>query len=162
MTMALYAGPPIDAGPISLVAPEEERLRPLLAEADLPDHEKGWLAHASGDSGSLYFCVSLHGRPVGQIMLHDMELAQHQSLVGYHIFAQADRRLGFGSAALRAVCRHAYGELGMQRIVAITSLDNHASRRTAEKAGFREAGPAREGPHLIAYEWLASDVIIPS
>jgi hypothetical protein len=39
----------------------------------------------------------------------------------------------------------------LRSLVIITGTKNAASQRIARKAGFSEAGPAREGPHLVAY-----------
>ncbi len=84
-------------------------------------------------------------------MLHDMDLGAGEGMVGYHIFRTRDRGRGYGTSALNALCSYAL-ELGLQRLVVITSVDNAASRRIAEKCGFRFIGPAREGPHLVVFE----------
>ena len=134
--------------------PEPKHLVAALAEADLTDEEKEWFRRAQRDDGCFYFVVQHQAKLIGQVVLHDIDRKEQEALIGYHVFRSEDRRQGYGSDALRAICDYAAGELHLRRLLVITSLDNLASRRIAIKAGFRELGPAREGPQLIVYERL--------
>jgi RimJ/RimL family protein N-acetyltransferase len=154
--MTVYDGPPIDAGAVALVAPVEAALRQAIEHSEgLTERERSWLDNASTDRTCLYFAIERDSRLVGQIILHDIDSERAEAMVGYHIFRAADRGTGTGAAALRALCDYAFGELRVGRLVIITTLDNAASRRLAEKCGFRETGPAREGPHLVTYQRTA-------
>jgi RimJ/RimL family protein N-acetyltransferase len=68
-------------------------------------------------------------------------LIQRDSLdapdLGY-AFLQAHHGQGFATEAAAAVLRHARDVLGLRRLHAITSPDNHGSVRVLEKNGFRE------------------------
>ena len=152
--MAIYQGPPRPFRLISLVQPEPKHLLAALAVADLTDQEKEWFRRAQRDDGCFYFVVQRQERLLGQVFLHDIDRKEQEALIGYHVFRSEDRRQGYGSDALRAICDYAAGELHLRRLTVITSLDNLASRRIAVKAGFRELGTAREGPHLVVYERL--------
>ena len=154
--MTVYRGPPLAGGPVSLAEPHEHGLAAALQGADIGDDEKAWFARAAGDETICYFAIERDARLIGQVMLHDIDWSASEALVGYHIFLPEDRGQGSGSAALAAACRYALGQFGLRRLVAITTYDNAASRRIAAKAGFREIGPAREGPHLVAYELVAA------
>ena len=57
--------------------------------------------------------------------------------------ASGARGRGVASAAVPAVCRWAYGALGLTRLVAHVNVGNGASRAVAEKAGFRLEGVRR-------------------
>jgi RimJ/RimL family protein N-acetyltransferase len=163
--MSIYEGPPLPAGQVSLVRPEPAALTALLPRAALPDHEKSWYERAGNDGSILYFCIEHAGRPIGQIFLHDIDRKAREALVGYHLFHPEDRRRGFGTSALGALRDYAFSNLNPQRLVIITALDNVASRRIAEKSGFREVGPAREGPERVVYERVAGsapDIIQPA
>jgi len=148
----MYKGQPIPTGEVSLAQPEPVTLAALLSEADLTEHERGWYGRAESDASILYFCILQDGRPTGQIMLHDIDEAAREALIGYHIFRRSDRGRGIGTLALGAVRDYAFAHLNLRRLVIITTLDNAASRRIAEKCGFIETGPAREGPELVVYE----------
>jgi RimJ/RimL family protein N-acetyltransferase len=52
-------------------------------------------------------------------------------------FLPEHRGKGYAAEAARAALAHGRGELGLGRILAITSLDNDASGRLLEKLGFR-------------------------
>ena len=151
--MAVYGGAARLSGPVALTAPRPDALAVALTTAELVDDAKTWFAQARNEESVLYFTIEAAGRLVGQIVLHDIDLPLREAMVGYHVFRAEDRGQGYGTAALRGLCAYAAQEMHLRRLVAITSLDNSPSRRRAIKAGFREIGPAREGPHLIAYEW---------
>jgi RimJ/RimL family protein N-acetyltransferase len=102
------------------------------------------------DDSTLYFAVRYRRRLIGQIMLHDM--VEREAMVGYHIFAAERRGRGYGTGALWALCRFAFDQAGCDRLVIITSVDNVASRRIAEKCRFVEIGPAHEGQDRVVYE----------
>jgi RimJ/RimL family protein N-acetyltransferase len=52
-------------------------------------------------------------------------------------FLPEHRGKGYAAEAAAATLAHGRDELGLGRILAITSLDNHASGRVLEKLGFR-------------------------
>ena len=160
--MAIYQGPPRPFRLISLVQPEPKHLLAALAVADLTDQEKEWFRRAQRDDGCFYFVVQRQERLLGQVFLHDIDRNEQEALIGYHVFRSKDRRHGYGSDALRAICDYAAGELHLRRLLVITSLDNVASRRIAVKAGFRELGAAREGPQLVVCERLPGIETSPS
>jgi len=56
--------------------------------------------------------------------------------IGFAFLARHERQ-GYGVESARAVMAHARGALGLQRIVAITSVDNHGSIGLLEKIGLR-------------------------
>jgi len=80
------------------------------------------------------------GHVVGSIGLHlaDDETAH----VGYWCAAEARGR-GVTTRALRRVCRYALDELGLARVGLTADVENLASQRVAEKAGFRREGVLR-------------------
>jgi RimJ/RimL family protein N-acetyltransferase len=90
---------------------------------------------------------------VGQIFLHDIEPRQGVSLVGYHLFEREMRGRGIGTRALRLLQRFVIETDELRALVLITSGDNVASRRAAEKAGFVHIGPPREDPTGVALRW---------
>lgn len=150
--MSFYSGNPLAAGFISIHKPEEEEMRGALASAQLSPEQANWFERARDNASTLYFAISARGHIVGQIFLHDMDRGSCAAMAGYHIFRKRDRGRGIGTTALALLCTYSAVELHLRRLVAITSHDNVASRRTAEKAGFRYKGPATEGGGLVVYE----------
>ncbi|MEZ0068354.1 RimJ/RimL family protein N-acetyltransferase [Streptacidiphilus sp. MAP12-20] len=62
--------------------------------------------------------------------------------VGYWT-APAQRRQGFTTEAVRAICDWAFRELGVARVEWLARVGNTGSRAVAEKAGFRFEGTLR-------------------
>jgi RimJ/RimL family protein N-acetyltransferase len=83
--------------------------------------------------------------------------------VGY--WTRSDRAgRGYATEAGRAVVDFAFSEVGLHRLELRAGVENPASRRVAEKLGFRPEGTLREGcPHgstgydCILFGLLASD-----
>jgi RimJ/RimL family protein N-acetyltransferase len=127
-----------------------------LRSAQLTEAERSWFERSKHDDACLFFAVYLDDVVIGQTFFHDADWSNHESLVGYHIFREEQRGKGTGTAALALLRDYGVRDLGLERLVAITGTDNRASRAIASKAGFREIGPAREGEHLVVYEWTPS------
>ena len=154
--MSLYEGADVESGSVQITPTDAAQIASALDQADLSDDQKMWFVRAQRDEQCLYFSIRADRVLIGQVLLHDIDTAKHEAMVGYHIFQPSQRGRGFGTEALTALCAYAFGRMGIRRLVAITSLDNMPSRRIAAKCGFRELGAAREGPHLVVYERLAT------
>lgn len=150
--MALYDGNVIRHNEVSLVKPSQISVASALQTAELTAEQTTWFERARYDDACLFFAVLRNDLLVGQAFLHDANWPKHEALVGYHIFRTDQRGKGIGTAALTLLCEYGARHLGLQRLVAITSLDNRASRAIARNAGFREIGRAREGEHLVVFE----------
>jgi RimJ/RimL family protein N-acetyltransferase len=64
--------------------------------------------------------------------------------VGYWIRTDRTGR-GYATEAVRAVVDFAFAELGLYRLELRAGVENRASQRVAEKAGFRREGRLRQG-----------------
>jgi len=105
-------------------------------------------------------------RPVGSIgvrVLHDQGSAE----TGYHVVREARGR-GLATAALRLLAGWTFAELEVGRLQLTTHLDNPASQRVAEKAGFHREGVLRawadqrgERVDLIMWSLLPGDPTTP-
>lgn len=137
---------------VSIRPPDETALRTVPPTADIPPSGE-WLERHRAGRDTLYFSIWLHDRLVGQIFLHDIEPRQGVSLVGYHLFEPEMRGRGIGTRALRLLQRFVIETSELRALVLITSGDNVASRRAAEKTGFVRIGPPREDPTGVALRW---------
>jgi RimJ/RimL family protein N-acetyltransferase len=77
--------------------------------------------------------------------------------IGYWIAAPARGR-GLATNALKALCRWAVEDLGLERLELVTDPQNAGSQRVAEKAGFRREGTLRSA--LEYQDGRRSDSII--
>jgi [ribosomal protein S5]-alanine N-acetyltransferase len=112
---------------------EEAQL--ALVESGLAAYERGTaVPHVILDDGEL----------VGRVTLNDIVRGPFQSChLGYWV-AQAANGRGVATAAVVAIARVAFGEIGLHRIEASTLPHNAASQRVLERNGFVRIGMAPE------------------
>jgi RimJ/RimL family protein N-acetyltransferase len=79
---------------------------------------------------------------LGSISVHRIDRDQDDAEIGYWI-APAARGRGLAGLAVGAACRWAFTDLGLHRIQLFHAVDNVASARVAEKAGFTCEGRLR-------------------
>ena len=95
------------------------------------------------DSRTLVVAAADDGRAVGTVSLFSIDREQGTALVGYRT-VPAERRRGVATAALRAVARQAFDELGLHRVQLFHAVANPASCAVARAAGFGLEGTLRE------------------
>lgn len=142
--------------PPSVVEAEDALL--MLTDPDValwnpgPDHldldeARTWCARGGDwtDGSHATFSVldATSGRLLGNVSLHGIDPVQRDAQVGYRVAPWA-RGQGVATDALAAVARWAFGALGLERIELAHAVDNPASCRVAEKAGFRHEGTLRQ------------------
>jgi RimJ/RimL family protein N-acetyltransferase len=106
------------------------------------------------------------GRLVGMMGMFGYRRRSAQAEVGYWIDSRA-RGLGYATEGVRALAAWGLQEQGLHRVTLTADVDNTASRRVAEKAGFTEEGRARETAldrngswrSLVNYARVAGDVV---
>jgi RimJ/RimL family protein N-acetyltransferase len=140
-------------GQISIETPDVLAVRLAPKAADVAPAVDHWLALVD-DLEVYYFSIYSSGTLVGQILLHDIDLSSGTSLVAYHLFLPDYRGQGIGTRALRLLQEFVHTTLGLHQLIIITSRDNVASQRLAEKCGFVYSGPSREDPVTgLVYTW---------
>jgi ribosomal-protein-alanine N-acetyltransferase len=83
------------------------------------------------------YVVLTRDRVVGLLLLEDV--AAPSATVGYYV-SSAERGQGIATAALGALVQVVRQDLGVLRLVADVDPNNVASRRVAERNGFRPVG----------------------
>jgi RimJ/RimL family protein N-acetyltransferase len=79
---------------------------------------------------------------LGHLVAFGFDWAAGRAEVGYWVRAGARGR-GVGSDAVARFSRYAFEELGFVRLQAATDVENVASQRLLERAGFRQEGVMR-------------------
>ncbi len=109
-------------------------------------------------------------RAVGLCGLHRIDWRNRGCVLGIVVGEDVDRGRGFGTAAVRALVRHAFRDLGLHRVELEVYPDNVRARRCYDKAGFVVEGVRRQATFkdgafrdnvlmsVLAPAWLAADV----
>lgn len=146
--MELHDGPIVlrpwredDAARVHAVCQDHEiqRWLPTLPRPYTRDDALAFVTDALG-LGPYQFAVTEQGELVGSAGL---QVAGHETgHVGYWCAPEARGR-GITTLAVRRLCRYGLEDLGLERLVLTTDIDNVASQRVAEKVGFRREGVIR-------------------
>jgi ribosomal-protein-alanine N-acetyltransferase len=80
--------------------------------------------------------------PLGSIALRITSWEHSRAEIGYLVFPAARGR-GLAPRAVRLLARFAFERAGLRRLGILTAVDNTASGRVAEKAGFTREGVLR-------------------
>jgi RimJ/RimL family protein N-acetyltransferase len=103
-----------------------------------------WVARradwSSGDHAS--WAAVVGSVVVGSVSLHSIDPVQSDAEIGYWT-APAARGQGVAAVAVDAACRWAFAALPVERVELCHAVENTASGRVAEKAGFTLEGRLR-------------------
>lgn len=104
------------------------------------------LAWAAGADGYVYYAVEplAAGRPLGQVSYLRIEPAFGTIEIGHIWFAPQLKRSTAATEAIYLLARHAFDDLGYRRLEWKCDALNAASRRAAERFGFRFEGIFRK------------------
>jgi RimJ/RimL family protein N-acetyltransferase len=105
-------------------------------EADIRYPVEHWVSEAPGREDILYFSIFIDQEPVGQILLHDLNIHAGESLVAYHLFRPELRGQGLGTLALRLLQTYVRAQTALKKLIIITSRDNLASQQIAGNVVF--------------------------
>jgi RimJ/RimL family protein N-acetyltransferase len=100
---------------------------------------------------------------LGGIGISEVDWPQHRATAGYWVAASARGR-GIATTALRLVSGWAFERLRLGRLQLTIDVDNDASQRVAERAGYRREGVLRayvehggERRDMLLYARVATD-----
>ena len=104
---------------------------------------ESWIAKATGGEFPNTFAIAVDDRAVGGIGLHPrFDIERCSAELGYWLGKPFWGR-GLTTAAVRAITRHAFENLGLLRVFALPFEENIASARVLEKAGYVREGLLR-------------------
>lgn len=161
--MTLHTGGSYRDGGVSIGPPDVPAVRSMPRAPDVAATTLRWLERAQQCADVYYFAIILGPKPIGDILLHDINASDGVALVAYHLFAEEHRGQGIGTKALSLLQRHVVAATVLRRLVIITSDDNPASQRIAQKCGFIYTGRPQEDPeHGLVFEWETPATAAPA
>ena len=152
--MTFYTGQSYNQNEVSIGSPNPSLLQSMGTMSDVKDSIEHWFSEAQRRKDILYFSIFLDQKLIGQILLHDVNAHTGESLVAYHLFSPGLRGKGLGTRALRLLQSYVLRQTALKKLVIITSRDNLASQRIAQKCEFQYVGASREDPiNEMVFEW---------
>jgi UDP-2,4-diacetamido-2,4,6-trideoxy-beta-L-altropyranose hydrolase len=122
---------------------DEETRRASFDSSPIPfETHQRWFTDSLQSPRRKILIVIAGDTPSGVIRL---DIAGRQGIVSIHLAPEC-RGHGLGPAALDALCALAFGEIGLDLLLAAVKPDNHSSLSAFGKAGFT-ASPA--GPFVL-------------
>lgn len=104
--------------------------------------EEAWYEQVSSDDGDVHLLICVDGDPVGTVGMHVNETWGTGEL-GYMVTPEAWGE-GYCTDAVRTLCRYAFDERRLDKVVAEAYATNPGSRRVLEKVGFTQEGVHRQ------------------
>ena len=105
-----------------------------------------WLGAFDGEHRYAFAVVDTDGQFLGYAVTGVLNRKDLEVELGYAV-TPAARGRGVATQTLRQLTRWAF-DLGMHRVTALISPDNHASSRVAQKAGYTFEGVLRSMHHI--------------
>lgn len=125
-----------DAAPIAAIWADPEVTRWLGGPRE-PEKVIASVLEAAKEPPALdLWTVEHEGRTVGNCGLVEKEIAGRQEIEIAYVLATEVQGRGLATEAGAAVRDHAFGPLGLKRLVALAHPENAPSARVAEKLGF--------------------------
>ncbi len=104
-------------------------------------HES-WERGRSSETDARFVIETLAGEFAGGCGLHEISSRNRSAILGIWL-ARPHWEKGYGTAAVRTLCRFAFQEMNLQRVELGVLETNPRGRRAYEKVGFKEEGRLR-------------------
>jgi [ribosomal protein S5]-alanine N-acetyltransferase len=117
-------------------------VREMASEAEAAAWIREWAPRWQNETDACWAVVGRDDEVMGRLAVRDIDLVGGQGQCTYWMLPGARGR-GLATAAVQAVCRWAFGDIGFHRLSLIHSVANPASCRVAMKAGFALEGTFR-------------------
>jgi RimJ/RimL family protein N-acetyltransferase len=105
------------------------------------------IARIADDQGkevyTFVICVAEDERPIGEVMLTDLDRLNGSAQVGIFIGESDEWGKGYGTDAVNALVDFGFAELRLERIWLEVGTENRPAKRSYEKAGFTHEGTFR-------------------
>jgi RimJ/RimL family protein N-acetyltransferase len=123
--------------------------------------EKRWLLErmeVSATELSLAICLPSSEEHIGNIYLREINRSESQAEIHLFLGERDQRGMGYGGASIRCMIDHAFGVLGLQRIVLHVLANNTAAIKSYIACGFQLRGtldePVLKGGQPVAVQMM--------
>jgi RimJ/RimL family protein N-acetyltransferase len=112
------------------------RERAPLSLAQVERRIAGLVEEQGKDTYAFLICLVDDERPIGEVMLMDIDRVNGSAEVGIFIGEPAEWGKGYGTDAVRAIVDFGFAEQRLERIWLEVATDNPRAQRSYEKVGF--------------------------
>lgn len=106
--------------------------------------EEEWFKGVGESENGITWAIEVDGRPVGMTGIHGLDFRHGTGESGITIGDKSMWRKGVASEAMALRTRFAFRELNLHKVKSRAFMENEASKRALQKAGYRESGVLRE------------------
>ena len=106
--------------------------------------EEEWFKRVGDDPNGVQWVIEVDGRPVGMTGIHGIDWRHGNGETGIAIGDKSMWRKGIASEAMQLRTRYCFRELNLHKIRTRAFMENEASKRSLQKAGYRQSGIQRE------------------
>ena len=107
--------------------------------------EEQWFDANSGNAWPrIYAIITSEGEHIGTVGVHDVDWRSRSAEIGIMIGEPAYWGQGYGTETLRALLRHLFDQMGLNRVMLSVFADNPRAIRCYEKCGFVLEGRLRQ------------------
>ena len=105
--------------------------------------EDEWLDRASRSETDVIWSIFAGNQLIGSTGLHEIHWQSRHGMSGIGIGDRAFWGQGIATEVMRLRTRYAFEELGLEKVITNAFMENVASRKALERAGYREVGVHR-------------------
>lgn len=106
--------------------------------------EEEWFKRTAEDKNSVVWIIEDEGKAVGGIGIHAIDWLNAHAITGIVIGEKEYWRRGIATEAMALRTRYAFHELNLHKLKSRAFMENEASQRALQKAGYRRSGVERE------------------
>ena len=118
---------------------------PFVDDTTEVSYTKSYIENVTGEtSNDLIFTVLYNNNIVGLVGLKDVDLGNKKIEIGYWL-TESYQHKGIITQSCKVLIKHAFSEMGLNRIQLKAATENFKSQRIAERLGFTFEGIERDG-----------------
>jgi ribosomal-protein-alanine N-acetyltransferase len=105
--------------------------------------EEDWMKRAAEDRNMVVWAIEFDGKLIGATGIHQIDWVNGHAVTGIVIGERDQWRKGIASEVMALRTRFAFCELNLHKLKSRAFMDNEASKRALQKAGYRQSGVER-------------------
>ena len=113
---------------------------------DLQEEER-WYEQQVNSARDVVWVILVDGQPIGNTGLHTIDWRNRRAISGIWIGETSQHGRGYGKEAMALRTAYAFEQLNLEKVETTIMLENQASLRAAQRAGYQQCGLYRR--HLF-------------